>query len=237
MPQSADLARWFDSFDLDDFSRAYFGRAPYAQPSAVWRLLPMLTWDTLGRVLSAAPSTHVLTVAGGRLVEAPAPTCRTDAETLMKSGVSVVVRCAENQDAALAELARAFGTIFGGEVHVQLYATPAGTNAFGWHYDFEDVFISQTSGAKDYFFRANTVALTQVLGESLDFSSVTRETSPLQTARLLPGDWLYLPSRWWHLVRCAQDSLSISVGVMSSEQLAKAKRLPPGWTGTVLPRR
>ena len=38
----------------------------------------------------------------------------------------------------------------------------------------------------------------------------------LMQARLIAGDWLYVPRRWWHLVLCAEDSLSISVGVMRS---------------------
>jgi 50S ribosomal protein L16 3-hydroxylase len=230
---SGPLSHWLDAFELNVFSRDYFRKVPYAQPSAVRRLVPLLTMDVLGRILGAAPSSNVLTVAAGRLVEASVPRCRSEIEALMKEGVSVVVRCAEGQDPALANLARAFAAVFGGEVHVQLYATPAGTHSFGWHYDFEDVFIAQTSGAKDYFFRANSTARTQVLGERLDFTSIARETSPLQTARLLAGDWLYLPAQWWHLVRCLEESLSISVGVLSAEHLVKAKRLPAGWTGRI----
>jgi ribosomal protein L16 Arg81 hydroxylase len=51
------------------------------------------------------------------------------------------------------------------------------------------------------------------------------------TARLVAADWLYIPATWWHLVKCAEDALSISVGIMSPAALARAKRLPPGWTG------
>ena len=41
-----------------------------------------------------------------------------------------------------------------GTPQVQVFATPAGTHGFGWHYDLEDVFIAQTAGMKDYYFRA-----------------------------------------------------------------------------------
>jgi ribosomal protein L16 Arg81 hydroxylase len=51
------------------------------------------------------------------------------------------------------------------------------------------------------------------------------------SSRLVAGDWLYLPARWWHLVKCVEDSLSISVGVMAPEDLQRARHLPPGWTG------
>jgi 50S ribosomal protein L16 3-hydroxylase len=156
---------------------------------------------------------------------------REDVTRLMETGVSVVVRAAERNDPGLARLAERFERVLPGEVHVQLYATPAGTNSYGWHYDFEDVFIAQTAGVKDYYFRANTVALDAVLGDRLDFGAFANERSPLMSARLIAGDWLYLPARWWHLVKCATDSLSISIGVMSPAELRRAHRLPAGWTG------
>jgi 50S ribosomal protein L16 3-hydroxylase len=118
-----------------------------------------------------------------------------------------------------------------GEVHVQLYLTPGGSNSYGWHFDFEDVFIAQTAGVKDYYLRANTVARDAILGDRLDFSSIARETSPLFAARLVPGDWLYVPATWWHLVKCVEQALSISVGVMPPSALRRARRLPPGWSG------
>jgi ribosomal protein L16 Arg81 hydroxylase len=92
--------------------------------------------------------------------------------------------------------------------------TPAGTETFGWHYDWEDVFIAQTVGSKDYHFRNNTVAQDAAFSTQPDFSCVRRETSPLFGALLIPGDWLYIPRRWWHLVRSLEDSLSISIGVV-----------------------
>jgi ribosomal protein L16 Arg81 hydroxylase len=47
-----------------------------------------------------------------------------------------------------------------------------------------------------------------------DFRCFREETSPLQTARLFPGDVLYLPALWWHMARCVEDSLSIALGVL-----------------------
>ncbi len=37
------------------------------------------------------------------------------------------------------------------------------------------------------------------------------------TVRLCAGDWLYLPGRWWHVAKCVEDSLSISVGVLPAK--------------------
>ena len=193
--------------------------------------LPFCTWQTFADVLASERPIDVLTVAAGETVQVPRPRSRADMRRLMETGVSVVVRAAEQNDPGLARLAERFERVLPGEVHVQLYATPAGTNSYGWHYDFEDVFIAQTAGVKDYYFRANTVARDAALGDKLDFTSFANERSPLMSARLIAGDWLYLPARWWHLVKCIEESLSISVGVMSPAELQRARHLPPGWTG------
>jgi ribosomal protein L16 Arg81 hydroxylase len=62
--------------------------------------------------------------------------------------------------------------------------------------------------------RDNTVARQMRLGEPLDFTCIHKEKSQIMEARLIAGDWLYIPRRWWHFVHCAEDALSISVGIM-----------------------
>jgi 50S ribosomal protein L16 3-hydroxylase len=225
------LARWLAPQSLADFLEVNLGRQPCAGMGTAVEALSLLTWETLGRVLASPRPLDVLTVAAGRLVAAPRPTRLEQVRELLAQGVSVVVRGSEQHDAGLARLAESFGQALPGEVHVQLYATPAGTNSYGWHYDFEDVFIAQTAGTKDYFFRDNTAARNTALGEPLDFGVFRQEKTPLLSSRLEPGDWLYLPARWWHLVKCVTESLSISVGVMSPEAFRGAVRLPRGWSG------
>jgi hypothetical protein len=225
----AVVTAWFDQLDATPSWRESFGRQPFAAPGGAALVTPLLTWDVLHQVLGAPPPIDLMTVRAGELVACAIPRGRHDVETLFRAGVSTVVRSSERHDPGLATLAAAFEAAVGGEAHVQLYATPGGTNSYGWHYDFEEVFIVQTAGTKDYYFRRNTVAPDVVLGERLDFTAFVRETSPIYTARLVPGDWLYIPSRWWHLVKCVSDSLSISTGVMSEGELARARRLPAGW--------
>jgi ribosomal protein L16 Arg81 hydroxylase len=225
------LAEWLAPHDLDWFRETHLRKTPYARPGAAADAIALLDGATIDRVLGSDGPLDLLTVRNGVLVPAAAPRSLLELRRLGRSGVSVVVRGAERHDPGLATLARAFEHALPGEVHVQLYATPGGSRSYGWHYDFEDVFIVQTAGVKDYYFRANTVAGDTRLGDTLDFARVTDETSPKYTARLLAGDWLYLPARWWHLVTCAEDALSISVGVMSPVELARARRLPSGWSG------
>jgi 50S ribosomal protein L16 3-hydroxylase len=225
------LSEWLRPDDADWFAAHHLGQAPCARAAAALDTVPLFTWQTIDRVLRSPLPLDVLTVASGELIHVPRPRSRADVVRLMQTGVSAVVRGAEVHDQGLTQLVGRFERVLAGEVHIQLYVTPAGTNSYGWHYDFEDVFIVQTAGVKDYYFRANTVARDAVLGEQLDFTAVKRETSPIFSARLVAGDWLYLPARWWHLVKCVEDALSISVGVMAPSELARARKLPPGWTG------
>lgn len=226
------LARWLAPVDVAWFIENHLGRKPFAAPGRAREALPLLQWPTFGQVLACGDAVDVLTVERGRLVEAARPRSLLEMRALMRGGVSVVVRAGERHDVGLRALAASFESLFPGEVHLQLYGTPAGTHSFGWHYDFEDVYIVQTAGVKDYYFRENTVARAARLGERLDFSSVTHERTPLFSCRLVAGDWLYIPARWWHFVTCAEDALSISVGVMPVETLRDARRLPPGWSGS-----
>jgi hypothetical protein len=225
------LIDWLAPDDLAWFKRAHFQSAPFARPGTAKSAIAVLDWTTVDRVLRSDEPPDLMTVRAGQLLDVPVPRSLDDARALMRAGISVVVRAAERHDIGLRRTADGFEAALSGEVHVQVYATPGGTNSYGWHYDFEDVFIAQTVGVKDYYFRQNTIARDTVLGEHLDFTCVRQEKSPIYHSRLIAGDWLYIPSTWWHLVRCAEDALSLSVGVMSPAELQRARRLPPGWTG------
>lgn len=219
------LSDWVGEERVEDLVSA---RVPVARAGAALGDVGLLDWDAIERVL-AAGADDVMTVARGRLVDVARPRGVGDVRALMRDGVSTVIRASERFDAGLARLARSFAEAMPGEVHVQLYATPGGTNSYGWHWDFEDVFIAQTLGVKDYYMRRNTVSRGVRLGERMDFGRVKEEPSPLLMAELEAGDWLYIPRRWWHLVKCVEDSLSISVGVMPLEAFLTAVRIPAGW--------
>lgn len=225
------LDRWLSPKTVDWFLASHFQVSPYACPGSAGDGRALLDWTTVERVLASQRPLDLLTVARGRLVDVPRPRTLSDVRRLMQAGISVVVRSSEQHDAGMLAVAEGFAKLLPGEVHVQLYITPADTNSYGWHYDFEDVFIAQTAGVKDYYFRANTVARDTVLGDWLDFARVREETSPLLASQLVAGDWLYLPSRWWHLVKCRVHALSISVGVMPPAAFRAAKQVPAGWSG------
>jgi ribosomal protein L16 Arg81 hydroxylase len=126
------------------------------------------------------------------------------------------VRRAERHDVELAELARTLATEIDGDVHVQLFATPAGQRMFGWHFDAEDVIVVQTEGSKRYLLRENTVCKAARFEPRPDFSRVRGETSPVAEVTMLVGDWLHIPSPWWHIAEALEPSLHLSLGVLRS---------------------
>jgi ribosomal protein L16 Arg81 hydroxylase len=141
----------------------------------------------------------------------------------MTRGVGIVIRRAERHSEGLGRIAQELGSCLQRNVHVQVFVTPAATHGFSWHYDAEHVLIVQTAGAKDYYFRPNTVDSRLPNGVLPDFSRIRAEVSPLQTARLLPGDSLYIPTRWWHMAHALEDSLSISCGASELRVAAAAR--------------
>ncbi len=207
------LADWLGPTSLATFRSTHLGRRPLAHAGTTAAAVAALDWDVLGRML-AAPSRRadLLVVARGRLLDVAPPPSLAALQALLGQGIGIVVRGAERDDPGLARVAAAFTRDLGRTL-VQVFVTPAGTYGFGWHYDDEDVFIAQTAGRKEYRFRANTVAAAMP-ATAAAFARFPRETSPLLTATLGPGDFLYLPARWWHVARCEADALSISVGVL-----------------------
>ena len=208
------LCDWLGG-ELDAFRTTHLGRQAWARPGVARAQLELFGWDALGRILEQ-PRLDLICVARGQFLDVPSPRSLADARALLADGAGFVIRHAQHHDSALARFADAFTRDLPGRAHIQLFVTPGGTHGFAWHYDAEEVFITQTAGVKDYFFRANTVTTDAPRAVRHDFSRFRDETSPLQTARLLPGDALYLPARWWHMAKCVEDSLSISLGIAPS---------------------
>ena len=59
---------------------------------------------------------------------------------------------------SLANIFTEYTADLGHPVQANAYITPPSNRGFDPHYDVHDVFILQTAGVKDYYFRANTVA-------------------------------------------------------------------------------
>jgi 50S ribosomal protein L16 3-hydroxylase len=209
------IRTWLADTALDAFLAEHFQQQPLVRPNTAAAAVPLLGWETLQSLLESRPD--VLVVRSGILHTGIEPPGFPEARHLFRSGYSLVIRGCEEHDAGLRGLAEAFGRELAGEIAVQVFATPAGASGFGWHYDCEDVFIVQTVGTKEYRLRANTVNPRPTLDSMPRDMQFERETSPVLACTLIPGDWLYVPRGFWHRAFATEDSLSISVGVLSAQ--------------------
>lgn len=206
------LAEWLAPLDVETFRRSKLHRSAWALPHSARGALAVLDWNVLDEVLGANPPPDVIVCARGDMLPLPAPRDLVELRAYMRMGIGLCMRHTQRCHPRLATLAAEFEATLPGTVQVQIFVTPGETHGFGWHYDAEDVFIAQVAGVKDYYVRENTVEASTPFPPR-DFMGYHAETSPLQTATLVPGDFLYIPARWWHMAVCREDSLSISVGV------------------------
>jgi 50S ribosomal protein L16 3-hydroxylase len=209
------ISTLFPDVSREEFVREHFQRAPLARASTAGRLVRRLTWATVERLVPHQPDT--LVVRNGSLRQEDPPATFAEALALFREGHSIVLRRCERYDEGLAEVAAAFSKELDGEVVIQVYLTPAGFHSFTWHYDCEDVFIAQTGGTKEYLLRENTVNPAPKLSEMPRDMRYELETTPAMASTLVTGDALYIPRGWWHVARSMEDSLSISVGMLSPD--------------------
>jgi hypothetical protein len=167
------LDEWLRPMSIGLFARDYLRKNPYASPSSAHSATRLFEWSTLERLLTQHPAADVLVVARGKLIDTPTPCTLAEAQALLAEGVGLVIRRAEQHEPALAKLAAALTKNIPGEVHVQLFVTPAGTHGFGWHHDDEDRFHSTDQWHKGLLLsRQHGRALSAAgLGTGFRFSS------------------------------------------------------------------
>ncbi len=166
-------------------------------------------------------------VQDGRVIKDYVDLSFNEAQKHHSMGHTLLLRYAEKSSSELKELAMDFEKSFHTPVDIQLYCTPEGHNAFGWHYDVEEVFIIQTRGSKTYSIRPNTVhplPLVTSIPKDLNYE---KEKTPIEIKITLDeGDFLYIPSGWWHIARTERESMHISIGLMPSSAVDLASFLP-----------
>lgn len=217
------------------FVAEHFGKLPYSRPGGARELCRLGDWAMLERLLQAGDA-DVMVVRAGAQHPGPAPTTLAAAQALAAEGYTVLVRHAERHDSQLAALADAFARDFAAPVDIQFYATPGGQWGFGWHYDAEEVFICQTAGEKVYSLRKNTVnpwPLLEAMPLDLHYE---REIMPLMRCPLAAGDWLYVPSGYWHKgeSRPGETALSLAIGVLPPTALRIYDALRPQLLASLL---
>ena len=207
-----DLQALLGDFSLAQFVTDYYHKLPYSAAGQAAPLLPLGTFESLLSVLANAEA-DVLVCRRNEQWSGDIPRTDAAANNLLAHGYTLLVRHAERHDPRVAELAAAFTRDFASQVNIHMYCTPAGQYGFGWHYDAEEVFLIQTTGRKEYSLRKNTVnpwPLEETLPADMRYE---REIMPVMRCELAAGDWLYVPSGYWHMGESRETAISLAIGV------------------------
>lgn len=199
---------------LDLFLSKHFTRLPYSSPGKAKPFQNLLNWNVVDHIIREDKSV-LRVVKDGKMVSDYVKLSLDEVKKRHAEGQTLLVRFAEKSDEKLKELADDFASSFRTEVDIQLYCTPEGHSAFGWHYDVEEVFILQCQGSKHYTIRPNTIhpnPLVKSIPKDQGYES-EKSTTAIQVT-LEEGDWLYIPSGWWHRAETKKESMHISVGLM-----------------------
>jgi hypothetical protein len=205
----APFGGWRVQEGLSAFESCYLAGQPLEGAGMACELAACFDWSHLGTLLASADAESLL-LSGGPAIACPPPRDLNELRYCFLSKIGLTVRSAER----FCPFARALADNLSGKLgpsRVHLLATPPRAEA-AWHYEDDHVFIVQTVGVKDYYFRPNTVA-SDVPASAKGFAAHGRETSRFWSARLRPGDVLYLPTRWWSRSCSDQDTLSLAIGV------------------------
>jgi ribosomal protein L16 Arg81 hydroxylase len=197
---------------LQKFVADYYQRLPYSSAGNARPLTEVANWDLLTRII-ASEQADVLVCRRNEQYAGEMPSTMDAAKRLVDEGYTLLVRHAEQHDERLANLATAFARDFAAPVNIHMYCTPGGQYGFGWHYDAEEVFIIQTTGRKEYRLRKNTVnpwPIEETLPADMHYE---REIMPLVRCDLSAGDWLYIPSGYWHMGESRETAISLAIGV------------------------
>jgi 50S ribosomal protein L16 3-hydroxylase len=209
-----------------NFLPKHFNRLPFSKTAGAKDFLNLLDWKTVENILNEKKSVLRI-VQDGKVIKDYVELSYKEALAHHQQGHTLLLRFAEKSSPKLRVLAEDFQNAFHTEVDIQLYCTPEGHNAFGWHYDVEEVFIIQTRGSKSYSIRPNTVhpnPLVKSIPKDLGYEN---EKTPIEIkVTLQEGDWLYIPSGWWHIARTQKESMHISIGLMPSSAVDVAEYLP-----------
>jgi 50S ribosomal protein L16 3-hydroxylase len=192
-------------------------QGPFAMPNVADRYRGLVSWDMILEIIDSKANNCWLPKDGVLPDESSGILTSKQASEGFLNGRTVLIRHAEKFHPVLDQIGFSVQQEFSAPVDIQIYATPANEEGFGWHFDKEDVFAIQTAGIKEFSLCANSVypdVRTMDMPERLEFN---RETSPEIRCTLRAGDILYIPAGYWHRARAVSNSIHMSIGIMVSD--------------------
>lgn len=228
------IERLLGDLSVKEFLDRFYTRLPHSRPGGAAAFTSFAGWPSVEDIL-AAPGADAFLAREGRMWEGGRKPTFAEARERFGLGHTLVIRSAEKHDAELERIAAGFRGDFEAPVNVHVYCTPPERSGFGWHYDPEDVFIVQTHGSKEYQLRKNTVNPWPLLEQMPKDLKVERETQPVWSCVLRPGDWLYIPTGWWHSARGVEgDSITLAIGLMTPSAMELLEFLRKELLGSVI---
>jgi ribosomal protein L16 Arg81 hydroxylase len=204
---------------VSEFLAMFHMRKPFAAPNQAHSFCNLLSWPMLDEIFHKNHDDCWPVQNGELSPQFSKPSGHLNpalARAAFAQGHTIVVRHAEKANICLSEIAEQFQNFFRRPVDLQLYLTPEGEEGFDWHYDVEDVFVIQCSGAKEFRLLENTVSPRPFPLIKKGDSQFSREKkAPELRCLLTAGDWLYIPAGYWHKARAITDSFHLSIGVQS----------------------
>ncbi len=93
-----------ESDDVQSVCAGLPAQTTFASPSSARSAIPVFGWGTLERLLTNDPAADLLVIARGKLVDVPAPKTLAEVRALLLEGVGLVIRRAQQLDAASRDL-------------------------------------------------------------------------------------------------------------------------------------
>jgi 50S ribosomal protein L16 3-hydroxylase len=225
------LEKLIAPLSLKEFSDQHLFKMPFAAPFAAQDFKNLISWDLLGEILSSGHPDCWLPQQGLLPIDSSLATGRLtikEARAGFEQGRTLLVRHAEKAHPKLKVIADNFHQVFQDPIDIQLYCTPPNQEGFDWHYDSEEVFVIQSVGEKEFRLRRNTInpwPLHFKVPKNMHFEQ--ERPSPEIRCLLKAGDWLYIPSGWWHKAKAQTESCHLSVGVMALSGYGYLESLMP----------